>query len=258
MESESGLSCVRCVAAASAWVLLYIVLGFVFQGLFPCLSSVDSVIAADATCLLACAAYCRSSRRRLFPGIRSEKPLASSAWRFFAFVLLWFCSYLLGNIIAALFYDPAMDEYIEMQQSEVTHFIALSVLLAPVVEEVLFRGVVYSSLRSRFGMFSSSVVSSALFGIMHGTLGQLVIGLFFGMGECFLFEHTKDLRWCIFGHMLSNALSFLISEAGVPVGLFMNVPFIAFLFAVSVILLVSIMPMAPDSAGHCNDGFGSD
>lgn len=47
-------------------------------------------------------------------------------------------------------------------------FVLLSVALAGVVEEVAFRGVLLTSLRSR-GMWPAVAVSSALFGLMHVT-----------------------------------------------------------------------------------------
>ena len=60
---------------------------------------------------------------------------------------------------------------------------------APLFEELAFRGVLYLSLRRRFGAFTAAVASAALFGALHfyslpGFLGTLWSGLVWAFVLC--------------------------------------------------------------------------
>lgn len=83
-------------------------------------------------------------------------------------------------------------------------------VLAPLCEESLFRGFLYSSLRRRFGVGVSLLVSASLFAAAHLDPGAvtplLCLGLVFG----FVFERTKSLVPCMIAHGLWNSGSFTV------------------------------------------------
>lgn len=95
-----------------------------------------------------------------------------------------------------------------------------AVLVAPVVEELLFRGLVLRGLQLRLGFWPAAVVSSVCFGAFHAQsagAGSVLLtsanGLF-GLGLCLLARRTGRLGPGIGVHALRNALAFVVVVAG--------------------------------------------
>src|SRR5262249_16004228 len=83
-------------------------------------------------------------------------------------------------------------------------------MLAPLFEDSLFRGFLYTSLRRRFGIAISLVFSALLFAVLHldpgGMLPLFALGLIFG----YTFERTGSLVPAVVAHGLWNAGSFTL------------------------------------------------
>ena len=94
----------------------------------------------------------------------------------------------------------------------VISFISVAIL-APIVEEVFFRGLIYTRLKSGMNKIAAAVISSLLFGIMHGEIIWMLIGFMSGLALVWIFEKTKSLLGCIAVHIANNTLSQL--EAGI-------------------------------------------
>lgn len=89
----------------------------------------------------------------------------------------------------------------------------LAVVVAPVVEELLFRGVVLRGLMLRVGFWPAAITSSALFGVFHAqgspaeaSLLAVATGVF-GLGLCVLVRRTGRLAPAIGVHAVRNALA---------------------------------------------------
>ena len=82
-----------------------------------------------------------------------------------------------------------------------------AVILAPVVEEVVFRGFLFQSYLRRFGFALAMVLSTVLFVVIHyyGVYGSLSVA-FFGFGACALYRATGSLWTGIIFHALTNGL----------------------------------------------------
>jgi len=77
----------------------------------------------------------------------------------------------------------------------------------PFIEEVLFRGLIYSILRRAFSVLGTMIISSALFGLGHIYLEVGLISFFIGCGLAWLREQCKSLDGPIIAHMTVNCLS---------------------------------------------------
>lgn len=79
------------------------------------------------------------------------------------------------------------------------------VVMAPIVEELMFRGILYNLLNKWIPLFPAALVSSAVFGLLHGTtfVQTAVIGLVLA----FVYQVTGDLKMAMLGHAANNGLA---------------------------------------------------
>ncbi len=79
-------------------------------------------------------------------------------------------------------------------------------LLAPLAEEVLYRGVLFRSFRNRLGVLPAGLISSAIFAMLHfyDGYGLLSVGIF-GLSCALLYASTGSLVSCIALHLLYNS-----------------------------------------------------
>ena len=83
-------------------------------------------------------------------------------------------------------------------------------VLAPIFEECIFRGIVFGSLRRRFGWVVSAVVSAAIFSIVHGYgLVGFVAVWWSGFLWAWAYEKTGSLWPGILAHALNNLVLLL-------------------------------------------------
>jgi CAAX protease family protein len=86
------------------------------------------------------------------------------------------------------------------------------VVIAPVAEEIFFRGFFFAGLRSRWSLWPSALLSGAIFGLVHAPTGPTaaipLAGL--GVGLAWLYNKTGSLYPCMLGHFLNNALAIAV------------------------------------------------
>ena len=77
-------------------------------------------------------------------------------------------------------------------------------ILVPVSEEMLFRGIAYVALRDRFGKIGGLLLSAIFFASLHGLVFHFVPLFLLGLGLAYLYERTHSLIPCIVAHFLIN------------------------------------------------------
>jgi membrane protease YdiL (CAAX protease family) len=86
-------------------------------------------------------------------------------------------------------------------------YFALGVL-APICEETLFRGFLYSLLKRRLGVVAAVTLSAALFAVLHFDRGGILMLFTIGCVLAYTFERTRSLLPCMIAHGLWNSGSF--------------------------------------------------
>ncbi len=87
---------------------------------------------------------------------------------------------------------------------------AMAIFVAPITEEIFFRGFVYNILKKWSGAAPAAIASSFLFGIVHTSLPQLIPLTIFALIQCWAYEKARSLWLPIVLHMLFNATSCLV------------------------------------------------
>ena len=102
------------------------------------------------------------------------------------------------------------------------------VILAPIVEEIIFRGVIFNEASKYKGGAFPIIISALLFGLAHMQPIQIVYAFISGLIFAFVYSKTHSLPIVMFLHMLNNLLT-LVPE---PLSTF-----------ISVIQVICIIPM---------------
>lgn len=89
------------------------------------------------------------------------------------------------------------------------------VVIAPLSEELFFRGLIFRGLRGYWRLLPALAASGLLFGAFHGNISVLVPFIFVGALFAWGFERSGSLWIPIAAHALVNGVSFALSVAGV-------------------------------------------
>ena len=95
------------------------------------------------------------------------------------------------------------------------------VVIAPIAEETLFRGYLYGKLRGQVPIWAAMIVTSILFGAVHGQWNVALDTFVLSMVMCSLREITGSIWAGILLHMLKNLIAFyllFISPIAPPMG----------------------------------------
>jgi membrane protease YdiL (CAAX protease family) len=94
-------------------------------------------------------------------------------------------------------------------------YAVLLAFVAPLTEELFFRGFMFGVLREKLGVAGGAIATAVVFGFVHvtgspiKTVGVLII---LGLLLCLLYLQTGSLLPCIALHALNNGLSFAVTK----------------------------------------------
>ncbi len=105
-------------------------------------------------------------------------------------------------------YQSVAEEFFKENGYYVLFF---SLLIAPVVEEFLFRWLVFRLVRQRAGKIITCILSGFLFGLYHGNVIQFIYGFIMGMGFACVYDKYKDIKVAMVAHVAANLCAVLLS-----------------------------------------------
>ena len=176
------------------------------------LTALQSVIFVFAAWITVRLALLRTPREQ-FGLVRVKRVWAAVGWSAAVFVGFYAVTALL---VSAFGTPPEQDlaNDLEREQSAaavLAYFVTIC-LIAPVVEELFFRGFMFTVLTRRLGPVWSALIVGATFGLMHAggspALSLVALSLF-GVGLCFLYWRTQSIVPCMALHALNNSISFV-------------------------------------------------
>lgn len=157
--------------------------------------------------------------------ITKLKPnIGDLGWALVSYGLYFICYLALVVFVSAVVpgLDTQQKQQIGFSQAQggvnlLIAFIAL-VLITPLVEEIIFRGYLYSSLRAKYRFWPSTIVTSIVFGVLHLQFGSNAPLLWIAAIDtftlsifmCYLRERRSSIWPAVFLHMLKNCVAFLL------------------------------------------------
>lgn len=78
------------------------------------------------------------------------------------------------------------------------------VVLLPMFEEILFRGLIFNELKSKLNVTASIIVQAIIFGVFHGNIVQGIYAFVLGLALASVYVWTKSIWANIFFHVSFN------------------------------------------------------
>lgn len=123
---------------------------------------------------------------------------------------IWAIDYFLQIYIFHLnVHELATQWYMKNSHSKLIFTFVSSVLLAPIIEEMLFRGVFLQAINHYLNTFWSAVVLSGLFALIHFDIAESVLLFVAALLYTWLTYRSKSIIPAICAHIINNFLTFI-------------------------------------------------
>lgn len=150
-------------------------------------------------------------------GLRRVALRPGVGWAALAFAAFW----VLTAIVVTLLGKPDEQDLTRDLRGEeaLTALIGYGVLLAfvaPLTEEIFFRGFVFGVLREKLGKAWGAVTAGSAFGLIHlpsSPIVSVVVLCCFGILLCLLYQRTGSLLPSIALHAVNNSISFAATKS---------------------------------------------
>lgn len=96
--------------------------------------------------------------------------------------------------------------------------ILLGGLAVPFAEELFFRGVLYNFLRERWGVWFSVLVSSLIFGVVHGHIAVAGTAFLLGIILGLVYEYSQSMWAPVIVHAINNTAKIILLYVLIALG----------------------------------------
>lgn len=135
--------------------------------------------------------------------------------------------------------NSAVYQQVSESQYSVSIWLGLIVYVvaAPLAEELLFRGIIYNSLKGLFKPVAAMLAAAAFFGVYHGNSVQGIYGFLMGCLFIYAYEYFGDFRAAVALHAVVNFFSYLLGNTALGVSAFVSWPVCVLFLALCAVCL---------------------
>ena len=130
-------------------------------------------------------------------------------------ITIMFCANYFVSILQMFMPEFMIDSYVGTSEALTSGPFIIQVLAtavgAPIVEELMFRGVIYRRLRRMAGVIPSAIIVSLLFGVYHGNWIQAPYAFLLGLACVYVYERYKSIIAPMILHGTANFVAVLIT-----------------------------------------------
>lgn len=144
---------------------------------------------------------------------RKGQPLKKYVYIVILSLIVSVASENLFDIIGIIDVSETYNKFLDAMEKTpfIWEFVA-AVVAAPLVEELVFRGLLHKRLRRCLDMKKSALISAFAFGITHGNFVQFVYAFIVGLLLAYIYELYNSLWAAILFHACNNMISAVMPE----------------------------------------------
>lgn len=176
-----------------------------------------SIVLSQLTIILPFMIYCIIKKENPFRMIRLKKIKVSTALLAVGIAVFSYPVVVLLNMVSMIFVENAMLNVMpDVLKMGIVPGLILMALLPAVVEETIFRGMIYNTYSNRRPLIGI-LLSALLFGLMHMNFNQLPYAMYLGIIMALVMEACDSILAPMIVHFTMNAtsstLAFLTKDA---------------------------------------------
>lgn len=157
--------------------------------------------------------YLKSDKKNIFALSLPRKGIVVASVLLYAGVFL--LNYVLSDLLSMIFKESTQNVEMTFQKLIEQPVILLLLVIAvmPAIgEELLFRGLLYESLRYKAGVLWAVIGSSLIFGIFHASLAKMLPTFLLGSVFAYIVSVSGSIYIGTVLHFLNNAISVIIMK----------------------------------------------
>lgn len=148
-------------------------------------------------------------------GFQSFSPGSTLAWIVGLFLAFLAVNVLYQDVVSILHLHLQTNDQVllaESKRAPITTYATLlvAVFIAPICEEVFFRGFVFPGLLREMPLVWAIIFSALIFAVAHGDPGSFAVLFFIGLALAFIRWRARSLWPGILLHLLNNGISALL------------------------------------------------
>lgn len=205
-------------------LVLSIIPGIIMYTLFSIINAIlhikiDSMIPQTLGSIISVILIYRYLDKILF--IKKLFNFKFSIKQFFLFFLVLICLFLIDNqlitpYIMTLKTGFSLKLLLSMlNNNNIILVIIYAAIIAPILEEMIFRGAILKELMNRYSANTAIIISALAFSIYHLNMSQFPFALITGLFLGWVFVKTKSLTLTILLHALNNFLLIVLPSSWV-------------------------------------------
>ncbi|MGD6845272.1 CPBP family glutamic-type intramembrane protease [Bacillus infantis] len=142
----------------------------------------------------------------------ASSPLASIAWAIAGVFLALFAQSLAANIENLIGIEMGSENTQQIIRiiETLPLVVIVSSIIGPILEEIVFRKVIFGALHKRMNFFLAALISSVIFAFAHLEPEHVLLYSAMGFTFAFLYVRTKRILVPIFAHVSMNTLVVII------------------------------------------------
>lgn len=199
------------ISISISFLLTYLYLKNGFE-----LDMIPNILLSEAMLIVPAFFVLLFSKEKVTEVLRIRKIKWSTVFGVVGFTLASSPLITLVNLASQLFVDNTVsansEQFLSLHPLLLIFFVGI---LAPVCEEVVFRGAIFSGYRKEGNIFKAILASGLLFGLLHMNINQASYAFVIGILLGFLVEATGSIFSSILFHILvnsTNALMMILSN----------------------------------------------
>ncbi|MBW9146181.1 CPBP family intramembrane metalloprotease [Clostridium sp. CM027] len=173
-----------------------------------------------------------------------QKPKQQLNWMDFAYAALMIIAFrlLFDNSVTLWVSKISMPNFIKQSFEELPSSPIISIfsdiVVAPIYEEIVFRGILLKGMTKKINPTIALVASALLFALVHMNIPKGINAFFLGLVVGVIYLRTGSIYLSIFAHLVNNILAILVSPLFSLIGGKYAVEIHGMFLTVGVILLV--------------------
>ena len=164
---------------------------------------------------------------------KKYKKQTNTKINYFYLIILGVILSLMYNVFA-YYLNFALKTSLFDNNSNVAITLLSTGILGPIIEELIFRGIIYNELKSKYSNMKSILITTIFFAIIHINIIQILYALIIGFILIFVYEKYNNIKAPIILHMASNITTTLFLPLLIKNNLIINYG----IFIFSLILLI--------------------